>query len=233
MRTDSAFTWVIHKYWSGDSSARVIFFTKEYGLVNCFYKGGRSPKKQALLQAFLPLWLAIDVKKDAHFVRHLEIANAPLTLPARNLFAGLYLNELLYLALKPQDPHPKLYATYQTALTLLSRAIEKLEIESILRRFEWQLLSSCGYQLSFTVEARTFRAIEPHLNYHLMATEGFIEASEGICGAHILAMAQDDLSDPRVLKALKHIMRQAIAHAIDGKEIRARRLYATSNIHPR
>ena len=119
--------WVIHNSWSGDTSARVVFFTREQGLVSCFYKGGRAPKKQALLQAFIPLWLAMDVRGDAHFVRHLEIAAAPISLIGQPLFSGLYVNELLYHALKPHDPSMELYSAYVFTLEALLKAADRQE----------------------------------------------------------------------------------------------------------
>ena len=50
-------------------------------------------------------------------------------------------------------------------------------------------------------------------------------AQEGINGAHINALAQDKLDDVAVLGVAKRIMRRAIDHALDGKEIKARSLY--------
>ena len=225
MTTDTLQAWVIHKYWSGDTSARVIFFTQEYGLINCLYKGGRTPKKQALLQAFLPLWLSIDVRGDAHFVRQLEIADAPVPLIGQPLFAGLYINELLYHTLRPRDPHELLYGAYVQAISALMETSERFTIEAILRRFEWMLLTACGFHMSLTHDARS--ALPIHLNsfYRFIAGEGFILANEGISGAHITAMAADGLEDIAVLQVAKQVMRQAIEYLLDGKEIKTRLLY--------
>lgn len=225
MITDAFQTWVIHKYWSGDTSARVVFFTREHGLIHCFFKGGRTPKKQALLQAFSPLWLAIDVRGDTHFVRHLERAAAPIPLEGQTLFAGLYINELLHHALRPRDPHEPLHGAYAHTLETLMKAPHRLAIEATLRRFEWTLLTSCGYHMSLTQEAYTARPIEPDKRYNFINGEGFILADNGINGAHIIEMAADHLEDVAVLNTAKRIMRRAIDHALDGKEIKTRALY--------
>lgn len=225
MTTEACHAWVIHKYWSGDTSARVVFFTREQGLVNGLYKGGRTPKKQALLQVFTPLWLALDVRGQAYFVRHLEIAAPSLPLEGPTLFAGLYVNELLYHALKPHDPHLELHRLYPHVLHALKAASDRFAIERVLRRFEWTLLTACGYQLSLTHDAASASPILATSHYHYLAGEGFVRAQEGICGAHLLAMSEDNLEDKAVLRTAKQIMRQAIAHAIDGKEIRSRALY--------
>ena len=225
MITDVLQAWVIHKYWSGDTSARVVFFTREHGLVNCLYKGGRTPKKQALLQAFTPLWLALDVRGDFYYVRHLEMAAAPIQLVGRNIFAGLYVNELLHHALQPHDPHAKLHTAYTCALQDLMAASDRFAIEAVLRRFEWSLLTSSGYHMSLTHDARSARPIVGNSYYRFIAGEGFVLANEGICGVHIIAIAENKLDDAVVLKVAKRIMRLAIDHALGGKEIKTRALY--------
>ncbi len=225
MITDALQAWVIHKHWSGDTSARIIFFTQEHGLLPCFYKGGRTPKKQALLQAFLPLWLAMDIRGDAHFVRHLEIAATPVPLVGQSLFAGLYMNEILYYALRPSDPHELLHAAYVQSLQTLTYASDRLTIEAVLRRFEWVLLTSCGFHMSLTHDARSALPIKEACFYQFIAGEGFILAEKGIDGTHLLAMAADRLDDVDVLNVAKRVMRQAIHHALDGREIKARALY--------
>lgn len=226
MITNALYAWVIHKSWSGDTSARVVFFTQEHGLVSCFYKGGRTPKKQALLQSFVPLWLAMDRRGEACFVRQLEIAAPPIDFVGQTLFAGLYLNELLHHALKPHDPHPSLYAAYTFALQALLSASDRMAIEVILRRFEWTLLTSCGYHMSLSHDARSAKPIVSGNNYQLIAGEGFVLADKGINGAHIIALSQDKLDDAAVLNDAKRIMRHAINHALGGKEIKTRALYS-------
>ncbi len=225
MITDALQAWVIHKYWSGDTSARVVFFTREQGLVNCLYKGGRTPKKQALLQAFLPLWLSMDVRGNHHFVRQLETAAPPIQLTGQTLFAGLYINELLHHALRPHDPHERLYNAYHHTLACLMQAPERFAMEATLRRFEWTLLKTCGYHMSLTHEARSGKPIAPNHCYCFITGEGFILADKGIDGAHLIEMAADHLEDIAVLNTAKRIMRRAIDHALDGKEIKTRLLY--------
>ncbi len=222
---DAGSSWVIRKYWSGETSARVIFFTKDYGLVNCLCKGGRTPKKQALLQAFIPLWLSIDERKDFYFARLYELASSPIFLTGQNLFAGLYVNELISLALQPQDPHPDLYMAYTNALQLLMNANDRFAIEAILRRFEWALLKDIGYQISLTHDAHSYNIIMDDNYYHFIAGVGFIRANDGIKGAYIRALAEDRLDDPLVFNVAKRIMRIAIDHALDGKVIKTRELY--------
>lgn len=224
--TKSLEAWVLHKQWSGDTSARVRFFTRELGLVNCLCKGGRTPKKQALLQAFTPLWLAVDERHGYFYSRSIESNQPALPLAGDALFSALYVNELLYYVLRPMDTDEDLFAAYLQTVHGLAGTQDNQVIESLLRRFEWTLLQSCGASFSLTEAARTEEPIVSGLRYQLVAGEGFVVANKGIPGEHIVALAEDDLTDAQCLKSAKVIMRQAIDQLLGGREIKARALFA-------
>lgn len=225
MTTKSLQAWVLHKQWSGDTSARVTFLTQESGLIHCLCKGGRTPKKQSLLQAFTPLWISIDERYERYYARSIESMSPILPLEGNSLFSGLYINELLYYTLSPSYPDPELYQAYLLTLNGLSITRERFAIEALLRRFEWTLLKSCGYSFSLNQEARTGDWIVAELYYQFVAGEGFILAnSRGIPGEYILALAEDNLNEAAYLKSAKIIMRQAIDHLLGGREIKARAL---------
>ncbi|AUH72709.1 DNA repair protein RecO [Legionella sainthelensi] len=217
--------WVLHKQWSGDTSARVSFLTREFGVVQCLYKGGRTPKKQALLQAFTPLWISLTERYDRYYIQSIESISSTLPLIGHALFAGLYINEILYYALGSNYSDSALFDAYLFTLNNLVSTSDRLVLEALLRRFEWTVLRTCGYSFSLTQEARTENLIVADLYYQFVAGEGFVIDSVGIPGEHILALAQDDLSDAAYLKSAKKIMRQAIDHLVGGREIKSRALY--------
>lgn len=225
MTTETLNGYLLHKRWSGDTSVMATFFTREKGLLRCTYKGGRTSKKQAQLQPLMPLWLSLSERGQWHYARQVEASGAPFIFKDSALFSALYLNEILFYALKPNDLHEGLFEAYEQTLLQLSVLNDKQAIEAQLRRFEWHLLTSCGYGLSFSQEARTNHPIHPELLYHFVAGEGFIQSGQGIPGRYLLALAHDDLEDPGSLKAAKLIMRKAIDHLLDGREIKARALY--------
>ena len=224
MTAKSLQAWVLHKQWSGDTSARVSFFTRESGLIHCLCKGGRTPKKQSLLQAFTPLWVHVDQKYDRYFARTIESVASMLPLEGNSLFSGLYINELLYYVLNQGEADSQLFDIYTQTLNGLSLSSERLVLEPLLRRFEWHLLQACGYSFSFREDARTGDELIPEAYYQFIAGEGFILAKQGIPGEHILALACDNLDEITYLKSAKLIMGQAIDHLLDGREIRARAL---------
>ncbi|KTD68800.1 DNA repair protein RecO [Legionella steelei] len=225
MTTKTIEAWVLHKKWSGDTSAHVSFFTRESGLIQCLCKGGRTPKKQALLQPFTPLWLSLAERHERYYAQTVESISPTLHLTGSSLFAGLYINEILYHALSPNYSDSTLFDAYLFTLNGLTFAKERFVIEALLRRFEWTLLHACGYSFSLTQEARTAHVIVDDLCYQFVAGEGFVVNSRGIPGTHILALAQDNLNEAPYLKSAKIIMRQAIDHLLGGREIKTRALY--------
>ncbi|HHF7345836.1 TPA: DNA repair protein RecO [Legionella feeleii] len=226
MTTETLEGWVLHKRPSGDTSVRITFFTREKGVLTCLCKGGRTPKKQALLQPFSSLWLAIDTRKDWYYARNIESTTNGFKLNGEALFAGLYLNELLYYALAPMDAHPELFDVYLLTLRGLTTTTDRLVIEALLRRFEYALLLACGCSISFTEEACSTNAIVSHKQYQFIASTGFMASNEGgVSGGDILALSQGRLSDLNVLKTAKIIMRQAIDHLLGGRELKSRSLY--------
>jgi DNA repair protein RecO (recombination protein O) len=215
---------VLHKRWSGDTSAQVTFFTQEQGLISALYKGGRSPNRQALLQAFTPLWVLFNEHRDWHYVHKLEATAPSMFLTGYCLFAGLYINELIYHALRPQDSHAMLYDAYQETLHTLSIVEESLAIEMVLRRFEWALLETCGYSISLTQDVASGMPIIAECRYALFVDKGFVAAEQGMPGAHILAFANGKLDDPAVLKSAKWMMRRVLDHLLEGKVLKSREL---------
>jgi DNA repair protein RecO (recombination protein O) len=225
MTTKTIQAWLIHKQWSGDTSARIHLFTSEFGLIHSLCKGGRAPKRQALLQPFTPLWVGFGERHGIYYTNSVESISPALSLVGHGLFSALYLNELVYYTLKPMDSEPLLFQAYQETLNALVLSEERVHVESLLRRFEWALLCACGHGFSFSEEGRTGRKVSEQSYYQFIADEGFILAPSGISGAHLLALAADDLLDYEVLKSAKKIMRQAIDYLLGGRELKSRALY--------
>jgi DNA repair protein RecO (recombination protein O) len=223
MATNGFSSWILHRNWSGETSARVVFFTREAGLKQCVCKGGRTPKKQALLQPFMPIWFIAN----RHYVQRIENQSEALQLKGDALFSGLYLNELLNHALEPDEPYPELFDAYSEAIHLLQKADSRMQLEAILRRFEWTLLNTLGYGLILTHDASTSIAIHPESYYQLVLGHGLVKAETGFLGAHLLALSKNNLEDIPILKTAKNLMRMVIHHLLDGVEIQARKLYSS------
>lgn len=225
MITDAWHAWILHKRWVGDTSAHIEFFTLEKGIVRCLQKGARAPKNQSRLQLFTPLWLSVSQRQDFCFVREIEITGKTLDLSGRNLFSAFYANELLHHFLQPFDVQPALFESYVSTINSLQTAQGQFELEAVLRRFEYHLLSACGYAVELTEDAKQnpINALE---YYNYIAGDGFYPAANGILGRHILGFAGNRLDDPDVLRVAKKIMRSAIDYFLEGKRLKARELFS-------
>ncbi|MFY7697937.1 MAG: DNA repair protein RecO [Legionella sp.] len=227
MKIDEFPAWLIYKYWSGDTSTYAVFFTVEQGLVKGLCRGGRLPKKQSLLQPFQPLWITLKSYRDWNYIAQLESMSPSLYLSGDCLFAGLYMNELIYYTLPPNESFTKLYHYYSASLDALLTARDQQSIEIILRRFEMALLKMIGYDIIFTYDCHG-KSIDPKLNYVFIPDEGFIVNDHGIVGTHIIAIANDQLINLDILRSVKYIMRRAINFVTEGKPFKSRQLYKKS-----
>lgn len=225
MTTDGLYAWLLHQRPAKNSTTQVFFLTREHGLVRAYCQGGRSPKKRAILQPFTPLWVMLNEKPYGTYVKQVEASAPSEYLQGDMLLAGMYINEILYRALKPGVSEPMLYETYERSVRALVNCSSRMELEIILRKFERDLIHLSGYQISYTEEANAERAILENKHYQFVPGEGFVLTSQGFLGAHILAIAADIWADADVLKTAKHIMRRGINHLLDGAIIETRALY--------
>ncbi|OGV27930.1 MAG: DNA repair protein RecO [Legionellales bacterium RIFCSPHIGHO2_12_FULL_35_11] len=230
MTTTSLHGFVIHKTRSGESSSYVNIFTKEYGMINALYKGGQTVQKQIQLRQFTPCWLDFNIKNDRFFLNKLEVIGSTYDLSGKSLFSSLYINELLYYLLPPLDVNNKIFITYIECLQALEGTTELRLIEITLRKFEKILLSELGYEVLFTLDINTNKSILDNSYYKYIPGHGFIEDATGVAAKYLFEIQSGNFSNPIALKIYKNIMRLAIDKALDGKEIRTRKLFI--NLQP-
>lgn len=219
---------VLHRRLIGETSMYVTFLTQERGVLKARVQGGRKQSKQAILEPFVPLWLSLDERPSTFYVKAVQVRSAFPSLPGFSVIPGLYLNELLYRFLHPGEEDNVLFFLYEKTLQDLTDAKSAIEVERVLREFEWSLLAHSGCLVSFTHEAYCAFAILPEYYYALHLGLGFVRAETGFLGEHILAIADHRWEDKLVLKSAKRIMRRLIHEALNGAPIHARSLYLAS-----
>lgn len=225
METKALHAWIIHKEDSGESSVRLTVFTAERGLIRCLCKGGRTPKKQSLLQLFTPSWIFTKSYPNQTFAERIEHEAPTIPLQGVALISALYINELIYRLLKTDYPNQSLFEAYLTTVSGLAFAKNRQQMETLLRRFEWTLLQASGHAIALGQEAHRGYKIEADKYYQFIEGLGLVSADQGLPGAQLLAMSQNDLSDPETLKVAKFVMRKAINHLLEGAEIKTRNLF--------
>jgi DNA repair protein RecO (recombination protein O) len=234
-RAQLACGFLLHQRPYRDSSLILELFVRDHGRLSAFAHSARGPRSRfAGLQPFRPLLLSWSGRGESPTLSAAEDAGVPPPpFPPERILSAFYLNELLLKLTVPHDPQPELYAHYATTLARL-RALEPLE--AVLRHFEKRLLDLLGYGNDLRCEAGG-RAVEADAYYHFRPGAGLwlcdgVEPSAGagvgagaslVQGRVLLALAADEsLTDPEGRRQARLVLRAALDHCLDGRELRAR-----------
>ncbi len=158
-------------------------------------------------------------------LRDAQFAGSVLRLSGRASFLGLYLNELCG-HLAPRDvSEPALFGSYYAALRALQHSDDP---EPYLRYFELSLLQSLGQAPDFERDANG-SPIQSNQGYRFDGVNQFIlsgtpGSSNVVTGQEIQAMAQRQFTEERLRLLIRKILRQALAHQLGGRPLRAREL---------
>jgi DNA repair protein RecO (recombination protein O) len=255
-----AFYVLHHRPWR-DSSRMLEVLTQEHGRLTLFARGVRGPRARlaSILQPFRPLLGSWHGRGDTGQLVHAELApeteGRVMGVPAPALMSAYYLNELVIKLSVRADPQPQLYALYEQSLGQLTDTSAGLE--ATLRGFELRLLEVLGYGLAFDNEAREGGAIDAHAYYHFHPEHGFVATSsnagarssdgarwrEGaqssgltsadgaVSGALLQAIAREDWTQPGALEQARRILRAALDHVLEGRELRTRQVARAVSRH--
>jgi DNA repair protein RecO (recombination protein O) len=227
--------YVLHTRPYRDTSALIIFFTYQHGLIHAVARGARGNRSRlkGLLQPFVPLLISWSGQNDLHSLRDAEAQGEINYLPSEKFLTGLYINELLVRVLQKHDAHPELYLAYQQALQGLCGVKHE---QAILRIFEKRLLHALGYALPLNQDCATGHAILSERFYQFDPAHGFSilpesfthhDATNVFAGKIIIALQQEDFGDKQLLRDMKRLMRLALAPLIGAKQLKSRELFLT------
>ena len=212
-----------------ETSRILEFFTRERGRLTLFARGSRSAKGQlnSVLQPFNKLLISWSGRGDAGNLTGAEFDGAAQRMPAQRSLSGLYMNELLIAVLHRHDPQVEVFDLYARTLDALRTVAEEARA---LRIFEKRLLDSLGYGVSLEREALTGAAIEASCVYRYRVDQGFVavdgvaEGSLLFSGASLLALAREELPDAASRADARRLMRAALDHCLEGRELRSREI---------
>jgi len=208
---------VLHHREYRDTSRILDVFSARHGRLTLFARGARGPKSKlaSLLMPFRPLLVSWTGRGDAAQLTGAEADREPLTLPARQVLSAFYLNELIIHLTTRHDPQPQLFEDYARTLR---RLCAETQPEPALRVFEKRLLESIGYGLELDVDSGA--------HYRYRPTEGLSEVREDAPGAYagrcLLALREESLDDAQTLDVARRVLRQALDHCLEGRELRTR-----------
>lgn len=224
--------YVLHRRPYRETSSLVELLTQDHGRLSVVVRGVHRPRSAmtSVLQAFTPLLVSWTGRGELKTLTYAEV-NPHLAIPLLRgdcLYAGFYLNELLVNLLAKWDAHPTLYLAYQTCIAALRGSI--LE-EKTLRAFEKCLLEELGYGLLPRNNSALFLAKQ---YYRFVPGEGLVilaaalmpmPAYDVFLGENLLAIAQEDWSNPACLADAKRLTRLIFSVLLEGKVIQSRRLF--------
>jgi len=230
--------YVLHQRPFRDSSLIVEVFARDYGRMTVFARAARGPKSRfAALQPFQALLLSWSGRGESPLLTAAEIADAlQAPLPPRQIISAFYLNELLLTLTTRHDPHPELFDHYQATLSALCRGSAA---DASLRLFEARLLDFIGYGLDLSAEADTGEPVQAEAHYHYRpGVHGVVRAAasgDGAVAGHVLQRLAGAaaLSSESDLRQARVLMRAAIDHCLDGRELRTRVVARSMASYPR
>lgn len=217
--------YVLHARRYRDSSLLLDLLTRDQGRVSCVRRGALSARRGGPpLQPFAPLEVRLGGRGEVLSLLDVEAAGATVALHGRQLYCGIYLNELLLKLTGRHDPSPGLFEDYAAALAGLAAGDE----EPVLRSFEVALLRHLGLAPRFDLDSGG-RPVQPASRYTFDPEHGASEAVPGapdsVTGAVLAALAAGRLGDPALLPEARRLMRRVLEHHLDGRVLRSRELF--------
>ncbi len=230
--------YVLHQRPFRDSSLIVEIFAREFGRMTLFARAARGPRSRFVaLQPFQSLLLSWSGRGEAPQLTGAELADGgPAAMPSRQLMSAFYLNELLLTLTTRHDPHPELFDHYGSALARLG---QEQPADVLLRHFEARLLEFIGYGLNLGAEADTGRPVRAEGHYRFRpGVHGVVlagAADDGVIAGHVLQRLSDagDLESESDLRQARALMRAAIDHCLEGRELRTRAVARSLASYPR
>lgn len=217
--------YLLHQHAWRETSRVVEVWSRDHGRLGLVARGVRRPRSphRALLQPFIPLLLSWSQRSELGSLTGVEGAGPPARLRGRALMAGFYMNELLLRLLPRQDAHPHLYVRYAATLEALTSS----RPAAVLRVFEKHLLDAMGYGLNLTRSTPGDAPVEADAEYLYDLDAGPRSAmgrrSGGIPvgGRALLALHAEALDDAEDLRAVKRLLRAALARHLDGRALKS------------
>jgi DNA repair protein RecO (recombination protein O) len=232
MRVNTQLAYILHKRAFGETSQILEVFTRDHGRVCLMSKGSRSQKSRTsgTLQSFRPLLIGWQGRGEMPVLCEVDSATiSPPPLKGKALLSAVYLNELLMHLLHRHDVHQRLFELYHDTLYAL---VAQPAIETVLRRFEKNLLEEVGFALNLSHDADTGAAIQPEADYLYYLEHGPVRCMPGqgagksprLSGAALLAFQQDQWL-PEHSNEIKLLMRFVLQHHLGQRQLRSRELF--------
>lgn len=236
--TEAEPAFVLHSFPYKEGSVIADYLTLNCGRLRAVVRGAQkaSGTLKVGVRPFVPLLLDISASRSTlHTVLKVQVSGAPFLLPPPAVFAGMYVNELLFYLYRVQAGSPVLFAAYLQVLSALSASPEASPAPA-LRSFELTLLSELGFGFDFAQDSRGV-PLRPELYYTFDRQQGFVpveawQTQQGtvrtqdmFSGAVLQAAGRLDFSSPQVLQAVRVLNKTLLTELLQDRTLHSRRLY--------
>ena len=190
-----------------------ILLTKNHGIIHAITY--QSKQKKQNLELFNLLACQLLVKTSMSQLKTVEVQKPYPPLQGQYVFAGLYINELIYKLFQPNEPQKKLFSLYQHTLENL---INRKSIKQTIRLFEYTLQLLLGYGLNTHV-------LEEYNNdwfiFHPETglTPCLNNTNEAIHRTTIQQLTNTNFTEIKTQQASKAIFAQILKHILGEKKI--------------
>jgi DNA repair protein RecO (recombination protein O) len=245
MKVELQPAYTLHSRAYRDTSALVDFFTADYGRVTVVVRGvyGKNKKnalQRAAIQPHTPLIVSWFGRGDLKTLTAMESVALPFQLGGQRLYCAFYVNELLTRLLPANEAHQDLFPLYTHVLRDLAGSED---VEVVLRRFEFLLMESMGYLVSFERDCVSAEALVEQQHYLFRPDQGFtlyrpmaqvasahsaprFSSTEPVFfGADLQAIWRRDFSTPKVRAAAKKLMRYWLGHHLGDRPLKSRAFF--------
>ena len=230
---------VLHRYDWSESSLILEVFTRHFGRIALVAKGAKRPSSsfRPILLPLQPLHLAFGGDAEIRTLKSAEWQGGHVMPSGEALLSGYYVNELLMTLLARDDPHPRLFDVYASAVQVIASDQGEV-LQTSLRAFELLLLRELGVLPMLDVQTLSMTALRPELAYCLVPEGGLRQASDadrvtlrGEQWLRLQAALHDAAPFSALLRAcaevageLKNQLRAVLHHHGGGNTLRTRQM---------
>lgn len=217
-----------------DTSVLMDVLCRERGRLRVAARGIKGKKRSPMagvLQAFVPLHIQLNQRRDYFYLTDADALAPAWSLPGDAALCALYCNELLLRLLPERDGHDSLFDCYERSLQALSAAAaDESQTGPVLRSFEWALLSELGYGIALDCD-EAGNALAPACRYQVHPEQGILPADAAhvsFLGSDLLAYADHNWSHQPT--EAKRLLRLLLAAHLGTKPLQTRELWRARQV---
>jgi DNA repair protein RecO (recombination protein O) len=220
--TDQASFILRRREWQ-NTSLILDLFTRDYGCIRVLAKGARRNPAKSPYQPFMMLSISWSGRQELKTLTAIEGQMLPVD--ERNYLPLLYVNELISAFLPQGEANPEIFTNY---LLLLRQADGNID-ESMLRRFELELMRQLGYFPDLSMDADSGQSISLDASYQFVLNNGFVacpdSVKDSVGGSVVIEWNNGNYQLEPVLRLAKSVLRSTIDFNLHGKTLKSRDVY--------